>query len=286
MDDFIWLEKFTALIQVISAINFTYILTHFPKTVYDKILNEEELTNKRFQSFIDGPLSKAEESIECMDPIVINGKDTIEHITQLKDLLNKYLTIWNDEKNKTEKIIQNIKEAKGIKCLFLFISVFCILDFFNIALVNIYDSQFVQVFIFWINLFSFAFTIWISFKIVFSRWKGREDNYCYNQTSRYIFYTLIFSVVFAIINEWIIAKYGVLLEIPIIISKAILWLCIILPLVPCLLSILLIVSNILRILIHQLYTRIKIHCGLWIIDRRKKKLEGAVRQITSGLGWK
>lgn len=285
MDYFSWLKEFTALIQLISAINFAYIFTHFAQKVYSKIFNEEEFINKQFSSFRNGQLAKVSESIEHMNPIVINGKDTHIHIDSLKSELTIITNRWDKAKEKAQEIIKNFKEVKGVKCLFLYISVYCIIDMLNIAIINVVNIRFFQIFTYLINAMSFIFSIIITYMILRLKWQKKEDIYCYNQTRKFLSYTFIICLFLTIFNEICIILWGIKIEMPTFFTTILLFFCVFLPLYPCLFSVIYIFGNIVYINFFRTKTKTTVLYELRYLNKKKKKLEKAISTITSDLNW-
>lgn len=284
MTDCEWLSEFTAFVQLISAVNFTYMFTHFVEKVYTKIFSDEEVINKDFSSFREGQLAKVKSSIESMDSIEVNGCNTDEHIACLRIELESQIARWDKAKNKTQQIINNLKDVKGIKSLFLYISIFCVLDMFNMAVINVVEWHPMHIFVLATNILAFLYTMYITFKILCSSWKEKEDIYCFSQTRKYMTKTILCAAALSAANEIYINNFGYT-DIPNTIIDMILALCVFLPTYPCLLSILFIFVKIIHVKTYRQYTKITILIGIRSLNKRKKKLENAVSTIMDGVNW-
>lgn len=284
MDPYAWLREFTAFVQLISAVNFTYMFTHFADKVYSNIFSNDEVINEKYSSFRDGKLEKVKSSIENMNPIVVNGHETNTKISCLKRNLEDMINKWNQEENATQQIINNLKEAKGVKSLFLYISIYCVLDMLNMALINTVDYRPIYIYVYATNIFAFSYAILITSKVICSSWKGKKDIYCYNKTRKYITRTVFFAVLLAITNEMLIYFHGAS-EIPDTIIILTLALCVFLPMYPCLFSILFILYKIVYITIRRWRTQIRILHGIFKLDKKKKKLENAISTIMDDVNW-
>ena len=282
--DFGWLEKFTALVQLISAINFAHIFTHFVEKISKIIFNEEVLVNYNFIKYKEGTLVKLKHDIDKMSPIQINGKST-KHIESLQKDVKLLIKQWDKVKIKSRILIKRIKKVKGLKCLFLYISAFCIIDMLNMAIINVCNNHFILIFVYLLNIFSLIISLLLVYKIIFFKWGKKDDFACYNQTWKYLVYTIVLSLFLAFFNELYVRKYGILFDISPSISSFSLLLCVILPLIPCFFSIVLLLSTILILTIYRLITKFYISVKIFIIIRKKKYLEKTVYTLMGGTKW-
>lgn len=279
-----WLKEFTAFVQLVSAVNFAYIFTHFAERLFNRIFNEEEDINKKFASFRNGQLAKVSQSIESMDTVNINGTDTDAHVQQMKDSLAKLIARWDKAKDKTQSIIQNSKSVKGLKSLFLYISIYCVIDMFNMAIINTVDIRIIQIFVYSVNILAFVYTIFLTGKILYNKWKEKEDKFCFNQTRKYVTLTIILAVVTAIINEFCVYCWGEN-NIPDFVIYLSLIPCVFLPVYPCLFSVLFIFLKISYVSLFREFNKLCIKWGIWSLNKKKKKYEDAVSVLTSTLNW-
>lgn len=195
------LEHFTALIQLISAVNFAYIVPYFHKKVYETIFNEEKFYSDRIISFQD-TMAADLESLKRMKPKG-NGKEKKE----FNELIGKYNDLnvkWEAKKAETESFVDWVMNRKGFKSLFLFASLFCVIDLFNIAITNVIDANFLLVFSQLMAMLSFFYVIKLTYRILKSGWKQKDDDYCYKRTIRYFVIAFFLALLVALLNEWML----------------------------------------------------------------------------------
>lgn len=195
------LEHFTALIQLISAVNFAYIVPYFNKKVYGTIFNEEKFYSDKIVSFQD-MMAADIESLKRMRP-----KDNNKRKKEIDALIGKYNNLnvkWEAKKSETETMVDWVMNRKGFKSLFLFTSLFCVIDLFNIAMTSASSANPWVVFAHLVTLLSFLYVIKLTHRILWSGWKQRDDDFCYKRTIRYFATASTVAAIGALVNEWML----------------------------------------------------------------------------------
>lgn len=195
------LEHFAALIQLISAVNFAYIVPYFHKKVYGTIFNEEKFYSDKIVYFQD--LMAADlESLKRMRP-----KGNSKKKKAIDALIGKYKDLnvkWEAKKAETESMVDWVMNRKGFKSLFLFSSLFCVIDLFNIAMTNACTSNVWMVFAHLMTLLAFLYVMKLTYRVLWSGWKQKEDEYCYKRTIRYFVVAFTAAACGALLNEWML----------------------------------------------------------------------------------
>lgn len=197
------LNNFATLIQLISAVNFAYIFTRFHSRIYKVYFNEEKIIRENFTSFIN-EITVDMASLQMMEPIkTVKGASNEKNLNQLKDDYSILFDNWNRKQDVIKSSIHKVKNAKGIKSLFLFISLFCLVDLFLIAkITSLVDASgnkmgsygcweaFSIVFLFLSIIVPIILTCF-----VFSyKWADMTDVKCYKWTSWSFLLTVVISL--------------------------------------------------------------------------------------------
>lgn len=232
-----WLDSFTVLLQLISAVNFAYIVTHFPSKVLDIIFNKQRLLDEKFSVYTN-EINADIQSLEAMPPILtVDGKSTEESIIKLKNDYKQHKSEWDEKRQETENVIDSAKDVKGSKCLFLFISLYCILTLFNIAIFKETNYDLWFFFTIFLNIMSFLASAFYTRIIWNHEWDSRDNVECYKVTCKGFMWALIIAIVLSTINLFVVWLLG---GAPVnrFVANAFLSLCVILPFYPCLITIL------------------------------------------------
>lgn len=174
------LECFTAFIQLMGAVNFAYIVAHFPAKVHDLFFDTQKF-EEDFNSF-NNEISVDISSIEAMTPITtVEGTSTKNTIDKLKKEYNEFKINWE---NKRETILEGLeaaKKVKGFKCLFLNVSLFCVILLLGIGLLKATNANFwsrFNLFFVWGTTLSSSYLTFIVWK---HKWDQRRDVNCYGE---------------------------------------------------------------------------------------------------------
>lgn len=198
--DFTNLNNYAALIQLISAVNFAYIFTRFHQRVYRLIFNEKKLIEDRFTSFIND-ITVDKSSLQSMEPIeTTKGATNEQALTELKERFEGLLAAWNEQRSKMTSTLQRVKNVKGVRSLFLFISLYCLINLFNIATCGWCKNSFWDGFTILFNLLSFIVPAILTYKILRFKWANVSEVYCYRWTSWSFIITITVSLLLAWLN--------------------------------------------------------------------------------------
>ncbi len=281
-----WLEHFTTAIQLITAINVTYIFTHFPKRIYDSIFNYEETRRQKYALFKDTHLSVLENDLDNMEKKKVLGQ-TLTVPAKLKSEVVRVKEQWESWAKWSDNLIKRTKEVKGVKCLFLFVSVYCFLNLLGIGVINVWSTGGTALeTLCAYNIVSAVFSLLILIKVLSGAWNSREDNECYDSTRRYIGWGLILTVILCIVNS-IFIHFGNYIVAP----RWIVFLClvvsVVLPFIPCIFSIVYVLGVVSVIDASRYVQKLILRVKLWGIKRKKKKIENACRLIDAdSLDWR
>ena len=194
-------SSYSTLIQLISAVNFAYIFTRFHQRVYKLIFDEKKLLYDKFTSFIND-MAVDEESLQSMDPIeTTKGTTNVQSLNTLKDNYKALKIEWDKKKNGIAEELQKVKNVKGVRSLFLYISLFCLTDLFNIATVQWLSTGFWIHYAIWFSLLSVIAPIILTCYILRFTWKNKSEVSCYTWTSISFAFTVIISLILAGVNS-------------------------------------------------------------------------------------
>ena len=257
------LENYTTLIQLISAVNFAYIFTRFHENVYKLFFDEKKLIEEKFMSFIND-ITVDKESLQSMEPIeTTNGKSNKDVLATLKSDYEQLLGSWEQQKRKMTGSFQKVKDVKGVRSLFLFVSLFCLMDLFDIATNSWVESDFIGLYSHFFPLFSIIAPFLISIFILCFTWKEKSEVSCYKWTSTAFIITVILSLLLAyIIDVWL--NFDVNLS---FCHKEVLLVSIIMPFYACFFSVLYIVG-------YGMYFNLLARIDTKEIKKKQKELHG------------
>lgn len=231
-----WLEHYTALIQLISAVNFAYIVTHFPSKVFGMIFDVNKLLNQKLFSY-KNQVAVDVESIKVMRPIrTEDGRTNESMIVTLRHDYDEHKKKWNEKETDITDRINTAKAVKGSKCLFLNVSFFCVFTLFNIATFKIFSTNFMLVFTLLLNLFVLCYSVFLAYIMWEHKWDKLTDVQCYRQTGVAFLLIVVIALFVSGINSLAITQTGAI-PIPEWLSKSVLSLCVLLPLFPCVVSV-------------------------------------------------
>ena len=226
-----WLDSFTVLIQLISAVNFIYIVSHFPSTVINYIFDRKKLVTDKFCSFTN-QITADLQSLESMKPMIIqDGRSNQDTINDLKKDYEDLKNIWDRKQDAAEKIIDKVKRVKGTKCLFLYISLYCIFSIFNIAMMKVTNADFWLVITILMNFFAVLFSSYFTFVVWSHKWDKKDSVECYVSTCHGFAWSVMLAFILGCVNSFIITCF-VAYPIYQIIANILLSLCVFLPFYP------------------------------------------------------
>lgn len=278
-----WPEHFTALIQVISAINFAYIVTQFSEKVYDYIFDEFKMYNRRFNRFTE-ELEMTHESMQQMEPLeTTNGNSTKGRLDALKSNCKSLKSIWEEQKKATKDETERLKKTKGQKSLFLYASIYCIFDLFNIAVIatHPHDSFLIYSYSFnVISLLAMAYLSWVIFK---DKWCKQDDKACTSKVTTCFFIVLAGTVIFGLIN-WVATLFVCFPFIAWFVNLANI-LCVLLPAYPILHSIVFAIYSVFKVKMFAASKTKVLISELEKLNREKQDLDTAYRVLAENINW-
>lgn len=231
-----WMDYFTALIQLISAVNFVYIITHFPKRVFKIIFDKKKFLGDKFHKVT----SSINADIQSVN--TINLIETTEGGTNLDAaiaLVNEYENLkknWNEQINSIKTYIDKAKKVKGSKCLFLYVSLYCIVTLFNIAILQANPNDFWICSTILMNIIALGCSIYYTYVIWTFKWDAKDKVRCYVNTSNAFIVSILAVPLISGANSLIVSQVG---GFPIneTFVNILLSLCVFLPFYPCLMTI-------------------------------------------------
>lgn len=269
------IQHFTAAIQLITAVNFTFILTHLPNTIYKQVLDYDVTTRKKFKRFNDKKLIPLQEDINNMN--TKDNQSLIKHKQRLSEEIESIQKQWKEYEQKSANFTQHISDAKGIKCLFLYISVYCVFDLIAIPALNIWYNDYLTTLISLINLASIVFTIRLSWIICRLKWNVRSDRECYNKTILFLAYSFL-----GILPVWILTHFSSTAIDSSSILEAIklmwgfdVWSCLLLPFYPMLFSIVFVFGTMWLSIMKIGYWKLLLRLSVFKLKNKKRKIEKA-----------
>lgn len=164
------------------------------------IFDEQKLIDNKFTAFTND-MSADVESLQLMDPIeTTKGTSNALKLEELKNEFDKLGSDWETKKGSIVKTLQKVKNAKGVRSLFLYISLFCLVDLFNISTINWCKGGFWEQFTVIFSMSSIIAPAILTYKIVCFKWEEKPEVLCYKWTSCASFITLISSFILTIVN--------------------------------------------------------------------------------------
>lgn len=278
------IEHFTAAIQLITAVNFTFILAHLPRIICIQILRYDRACHENFKLFREKMLSVIENDVKNMKAEIIGNVDTSIHKNKLLEEVKKIKEKWDGYEKKFVGAIRNICFVKGIKCLFLFISVYCVFDLIAIPTLNQWDKEWLKSYMTIINISFALYSLRISWIILRAKWNTFSDSKCYAKITLILF--LIFLVIVPIwaIVYFLIATDCMNVTIQTTWEIAV-WCCLLLPFYPYLFTIMYIAFSIFYVNIRRLFWKLYLRCRIWDLKRKKKKFDNAYSTLLN-IDWR
>ena len=253
------LNNFSALIQLISAVNFANIKLNFHQQIFDLIANVDDIYDRKFkevQSAIDADVV----SLNSLDPIeTMDGKSNSKHIEQLRNRYSELNEKWDEKHSALGEQFKKCKELRGIKSFFLFISLYCIYDLALFAIIQSFpDLDFYRLALNSLSIITIFISLYYLYKIARQNDQDKDEK-IYKITLIYSVASIIIALIIAVIihTEGIVKTFMVNYYLPIA--------AIILPFFPCFLCALIYV-----------FQEIKIRCitgySTFSLRRTQKKL--------------
>lgn len=169
-----FLFNFSALIQLVAAINFAYILCKFNERFDSVISNAGSYIQRSFEKISD-KINLDTMSLKSKSASVqAEGLNCAAFIDKLMKSLAKIEEYKKQKETRVNDVISVFVKKEGYCCLFLFLSLYTVLDLAIVAWISVCDNWNVSLFLYLINLLSLVYSIYLFCYITFS--KSRRSN--------------------------------------------------------------------------------------------------------------
>lgn len=153
------LNNFTALIQLISAVNFANILFSYHKKVFRLLFNIRQSIDQKFDEVRKATTIDLE-SLRKMKPIdSTDGTSTEASIDTLKVDYENFDTEFKAEVATLYEDCRRASDTNWVKTFFLFISLYCVLDLLFIALIYTFNTTFTHCILHIINFVTVIYIV-------------------------------------------------------------------------------------------------------------------------------
>lgn len=226
------LYLFTALIQLISAVNFANIAFDFHTKVFKVFFNVEAIIDHKFHR-IKNAIIADQESLQQMTPLeTTDGRSNLNSIEQLKKKYTKFSEQWEFEIDEVKDSVKGIETKQWFRSFFMLVSLYCIFDLALISILSIPNVSYSWAVVFFaLNLGTTIFSLIIILKALL-----QKENIGGHQLARFTlkYFTIIvlISALIGVINEICISKQLFIIT-PKWIEQVFLYLSIIIPFLPC-----------------------------------------------------
>ena len=172
------LNNFSALIQLISAVNFANIKLNFHQQIFDLIANVDDIYDRKFkevQSAIDADVV----SLNSLEPIkTMDGKSNSNHIEQLRSRYSELNEKWDEKHSALGEQFKKCKEQRGIKSFFLFISLYCIYDLALFAIIQSFPNlDFYRLALNSLSIITILISLYYLYKIARQNYQDKDEKY-------------------------------------------------------------------------------------------------------------
>lgn len=234
------LDEFTTLIQLICAVNFAYIITKFHSSVYQLFFNEDKLLEEKFNSFTN-EVTVDVESLQSMEPIETTKNTSNEStLNQLKQDYDNLSSDWEVQKQNIIDLMHKVKDAKGIRSFFLYISLYCLVVLFIIAIrCCCQDKVYLDYSIAIFSILSISASILFIVRVFFYRWISKPEVDCFKLTLKSFIFIFLASILLPFVFIYLF-KCG---NIATLFDKISFYSSVILPFMACAISVVFILLN-------------------------------------------
>lgn len=223
------LNNFTALIQLISAVNFANILFGYHKKVFRVLFNIKQTIDLKFDK-VKKTTTIDLDSLQKIKPIdSTDGTSTEASIDTLKADYESFDIEFKTKLNTLYEDCRRASDTNWVKTFFLFISLYCVLDLLLIALIYTFNTTFTHCIL---HIINFATVIFIVIYVV-NIFKQTSDP-SYKVAIRDCAAIVIFAVLLSGLNS-ILISIGLDFPIPEWVEIISATLSILIPFIPCIL---------------------------------------------------
>lgn len=166
-----FLFNFSALIQLVAAINFAYILCQFNKRFDNVISNAGDYIQRSFDKISDKinlDMMSLKSKLALSQAGGLNCAAFIDKLTNSLSEIKHY----KEQKNvQIKNVISLFVNKEGYGCLFFFLSLYSVLDLAIIAWISVSDNWNISLFLYLVNLFSLIYSLFLFCRSTFSNVK-------------------------------------------------------------------------------------------------------------------
>lgn len=195
------MDNFTTLIQLISAINCAFIVISFFDRVYSMFFNVDQMKSTYFSPLTQS-IDLCQGSLENLNP-----PDTPDWkvFRRKKERLKQRLDIYKAQQavvlTELEKEADNIRQVTGLKSFFLFISIYCFIDLFLIALMKTCPWSGLVYFQISFN-FTYLFCCFFFMNVIDKKkWNGKHASHCYHRSIFYFSACFFISMLLCVLSN-------------------------------------------------------------------------------------
>lgn len=204
-----WIDNFTAIIQLMCAVNFGFIATSYNEKVYDMFFKHTLLVDRPYRKIVDinRLLVNSEISKEMVPKDSSYGitNEEIEEVKKASEELNEAREKWNKESCNLKEKINKEKNINGAGNFFLFISIYGVIEMILIALIQSSKYSFFLIFLAILNTAVFIYSLGIAWLIRSHKMDERSTYSCFiGMISVYvcvIMATIIFTFIYLFFFE-------------------------------------------------------------------------------------
>ncbi|OWP31613.1 hypothetical protein CBG55_10340 [Prevotella intermedia] len=135
-----WIDNFTAIIQLMCAVNFGFIATSYNEKIYNMFFKHTLLVDRPYRKIVDinRLVVNSETSKEMVPKDSSYGitNEEIEEAQKALEELNEAIEKWNKESCNLNDKINKEKNINGAGNFFLFISIYGVIEMILIALIQ------------------------------------------------------------------------------------------------------------------------------------------------------
>lgn len=199
-----WIDNFTAIIQLMCAVNFGYIATSYPEKLYKIFFDYKRLVSKPYRKTINKNEIivnyQSSKELDTEDSLYIVTKKEFEIFKKKSQEFIEKKEAWEKKRCQLKKEINKKKKANGVNDFFLFISIYSVMEMILIALIQSTKYSFFLIFLVILNIEVLEY----SFYLLASIWKSKMDkkSNCYTA----IIYVYMTFIIAAIIFTFIYLK--------------------------------------------------------------------------------
>lgn len=181
---FNWIDHFTAVIQLMCAVNFGYIAISFPRKVFDIFFDRKRLLDKPYNKLIDTERFALDlESATVIDPTSWMYSRVRNKIEDLKEEKNDAVKNRKAGYRKIDSKIKKHKNVKGVKSLFFFISIYGVTEMILLALMSSVKEPslylFFLTFLVFLNIWIIVYSSYLVWSVWNHKMNKKDDGTCY-----------------------------------------------------------------------------------------------------------